>query len=306
MDHPYLQQVSHNINSLVSVGKVKEAYAAYKALIEKHPNVDLKSVKSLLDKKVVEHNNKIIDSKLLDMQVLFDSKDYAKAIVEMKSLLALSYDHKKLNSLYKKAQKLYEKKVNEDSKKMEVYRYEYFMKLLDESHDKFLSELFRLDKSINANKKTHEFTALFRKKLIDKLIDSKKDLIRSENVEALNSFLEKLKSIDSNSDKVKDLELKISRIKVSDTSQKQIEFLFNARSELDVLMRMKKFDKAMKLAEEIIALDPKSSRAKRAFNKAKKSLYYQTRNLTVDLIVSEKSDLKSEFKSNPKAFVYFL
>jgi hypothetical protein len=72
---------------------------------------------------------------------------------------------------------------------------------------------------------------------------------------------------------------------------------------LDTLVKLKKFDKAMKAAEEILKVDPENKEAKEVLEDSAGKYKDQVKDLAVDSINKNLQGLKTEYDKDKTKFI---
>lgn len=301
---PYFDQVERNIKSLIGEQKFKEAYSLVKQLLAKYPgDKDAENLKKLVEKEVVASNQRLIDSKMPGLKKLFSEKKFPELVKECKALLKFDPDHKELVSLMNKAIKQYQEETSESLKNIEDSSRKMLEKLLSENPDRLVDELFSLDKAYAGNEVMKNVTSEYREKLIERLINEKEDLIYSDKFEAIDSFVKRLENISPTSQRVKDLKEMLRVLRHEAQTNDKREFLYKGGKHLQTLLRLKKFDKALQVAEELLEVNPNDKFARKVCNVARKKLYGVTRNDCVQLLLDHREEWQKELQSTPNSFV---
>ncbi len=301
---PFFEQLKQNILALVSSGKAKDAYSRAKQLLAQYPDdEDVRRIYREVAEVIGDENERLVEKALPALEASFDTGDYAKVLSEAGRLLKFAPKHGDLKDLFFKAQRAYAEKLEHSVDLMEARHRQRFEELLANSPESLNEELFSLDMANPNNDVLHKLTSEFRDRLIEKLIKEKEELIYSDKFEAFEHFLSELRRIDPKSKRVMDLERLMKAGQGEMMQEDRLEFLYRGQQHLKTLLRLKKFDKAMKVAEEILVADPKASYAKRGLSEAKRKLYGESRAAAVDLVIAEREALKKSFQAEPQSFL---
>ncbi|MBD3360495.1 hypothetical protein GF366_01700, partial [Candidatus Peregrinibacteria bacterium] len=292
-DKAYFSQVEQNINHLLSEGKYREAHNLCLKYLAKYPEEKrFEKLKEKIEKRVTEQNEKVIKQKLEEIKPLYKEEKYKEILKNLEPLLRIAPQNEKLKKEIIKAQEKYKEKTKELQKKFEEEKNEKFTKLLNEDEERLIDELFLLERDNPGNIEVQKITNKFRDKLIQKKIKRKTDLIYSDKYDAIYNFIDQLKKIDDKNKRIIELVKLVKSREHGNQLTEKSEFIYDAENHLITLMKLKKYDKAIKVAEEILDLDPSNKKAKKILKKAKKKYYKQTRKFAIDTIYKKIDKLK--------------
>jgi hypothetical protein len=148
-----------------------------------------------------------------------------------------------------------------------------------------------------------KITRDFKSLLIKRKIDENRELIYSDKFSAIHNLIIQLKKINPEDSQIKKLELATKGNKHLDQTAKKDDFVYGAVQHLDTLMKLKKFDKAMQVAKEILEINPQHTSVKNTYKKARKAFYNQTRDLSIDQIKSAHDQELASEQKNPEKYV---
>jgi len=300
----FIKQAERNINLLLTEKKYREAYQKCDALLQQFPDdTAILSLKERVESDVKIENDRVISVKLDKIAPLWGSGDYALILKELKGLLKLDANSAKLNSLYKKAQKLYAAKVKEMEEDFQAEQKSRLQKLFEESPDLLLDELFSLDRNNPGNPKVYKLTTFFRDKIIKQKIDSKAELVYSDRFDAIANFISELKRIDEKNVRIAELESMLRHWRNDEQFNQKSEFIYNGRQHLETLMKLKKYDKAMQVAKEILKIDINNKFAKKILKRAERGFFLKTRDFAIKSIESSYNDLDDEYNVDKNKFI---
>jgi len=303
-DEAYFQQIEKNLHLLVAEKKYEEAYNTLNGLMNKYPDEPLlKSMKKEIETRVEDQNKEIINEKIKKIEPLWKQKDYAKILGELTPMRQICPDHGKLNKLIDKAQIKYQKEVQ----KLQKDYLKNQKKRLEEIHKQtpgmLLDELFNLEKQNVGNEMILELTHTYREKIIIQKIKEKEELLFSDKYGAIENFITQLKKINDKSPQISKLEKMTKGRQYGTQMEEKKEFVYKAKAHLDTLMKLKKYDKAIKTAKEILELNPDNLQIAKVLKKAKEELFYQNRDTAADNIEKSLPALKAEYKKDKSKFV---
>jgi hypothetical protein len=304
MSSAYIDQVEQNINNLLANKKFKEAYDLANELVDKfsHDGKTFK-IKKQVEEAVRNENERIVKNGIKEIKEMWKNKEYTEIIKKLKNLITISPENSKLQRLEQKAQLEYRDEIQRLQIEFKKNQNIKFYKLLEENEEKLIEELFRLEKNNQGNKETLEITKFFRDKLIDKKIKENKKLLESEKFEDINNFLGQLKRIEKNNEKVSKLEKKINIKTYGSQKEESKEHTYRSVEQIIVLMKLKKYDKVIQGAEELIKSNKENKEIEKILKKAKKKFFNETKNLTIDSIKNHMQELREEYKKNKDSFI---
>ena len=128
------------------------------------------------------------------------------------------------------------------------------------------------------------------------MISDQKNLLYSDKFSEIESFIKQLKAIDPDNKRIKDLYPFLQDWKTLHQTEKKREFIFQGKEHLSNLFKLKCYDKALKVCEELLDLEPDSKEILKFKKKAKSFLFTQTRELSVKSLLKEMKGLADEFK----------
>ncbi len=304
MSNPFFAQVKSNIIHLLSEKKFSEAYSKCNEILNKYPdNKDFYDLKERIESEVEKRNLQALEDKLKELKSLWKEEKFTEIIAELRNLRKTMPNNKKLENELKKAQEAYREQVLKLQKKFLKKQRENLEEILRTSPEKLPKVLFQLQKNNLENKEILSLTKEYQEKIIDKKLSEKSQLLGSEKFRDIEHLIEDLKKIDPTSDKLKKLEQKLRSEKVSKQGEEKKEYVYKGKQNLETLIKLHKYDKAIKAAEEILEVNPQDSSTKKALEKAKSLYYIQTRDLTIKEIDQEKQNLKNSYKKNKEDFI---
>lgn len=300
----YYEQLEQKISALLSDKKFKEAFSLCKDSILKYPSeARFVKLKSKIEKAVEEENEEIIKNKLEAMKPLWKEEKYLEILKQLKDLLLASPNNSKLKSLYLDAEKYYKKQFEKLNEKFNKEQHKRLDEVLEKNPGQLTEELYILEKENPGNQNVKNLVLEYEDKFIEKKIKDKKDLLNSNKFDAIENFIDELRKIDKYNKRIPELEKRINANKFEGEITETKEFVYSGEKHLDTLMKLKKFDKAIKAAEEILRVDPKNIAAQEVLNSAQEKYKIQLRDLAVDSIEKDFQNLKAEYQKDKTKFI---
>lgn len=302
-DNPYFSQIKQNIISLMSDKKYKQAYELCVNILSKFPDETLfVNLKEKIEKEVEEENNSLIDQKLEESKKLMNNKKYQEALTLLVPLLKLSPNNKKLKNIIVDAQGKYKEEIDKLQTKFEQTKRKEFLELFEKDENKLTSELFFLEASNSTNIRIMNIVKEFRDKLIEKKIKEKEEMIYSDKFDAIYNFIEQLKKIDKTNKRVLDLEEMIKMRQHENQIGQKDEFVYQGENYLSTLMKLKKYDKAIKVANEILSVDKDNKKIQEILKTAENNFFNKSKEEVIDLILGNSNNTKTEYTSDKSKF----
>ncbi len=303
-ENPFADQLQKNIQNLLAEKKFKDAYELCDKAIEKYPEEkELRKLKTFIEDKIREGNLKYIEAELQKLDSLWEKNAYPEILRKLFSLLELDKTNEKLKRLYKKAEDAYKDEIDNFQKKYVKSESEKLDKLFKEDENKLIETLLELEKNNRGNTVINTLVKDYKNKVIKRKIEEKQDLIFSDKYEDIQNFVIQLKKIDGDNPEISKLEHSINSRKLGNQIDNKNEFIFEGQGNLNTLMKLKKYDKAIQVASEILQMDPKNAFASKVLEQAKRKFYGQTKNASIDVIKKDSGKLKEEYSKNPSQFV---
>lgn len=305
MEEAFFRQIRRNIESLIVEGNLTEAYIRCKEILEKHPNqkgiIDLKKE---VEEKMVAENREIIKTGIKEVKSLSNKNNKEQALKKLKELLDLSPNNENLKRLYLKIQKRYKNELDKARKVFLNHKTEELQKLMDiDDMTKLLQVLQTLSREYQENKEIQALAKSYREKIVEKEIRKKEELLSSTKFDDIDGFLNDLKKIDESSSAIKNVEAYIRKRKMGNQVENVEEFIFSSEDNLITLMKLKKYEEAVIVANEILKTSPENNNVKRILKKAKRKAFFLNQKEAVRRILQRLPALKAEYKKNKANFI---
>ena len=300
----YFDQFEQKINVLLTEKKYRDAFNLCKEILLKYPEEKrFIKIKEKIEEAVSEENERIIKEKLEGLNPLWKEEKYSQILRTLKELLQVDPNSLKMKKLYQEAEILYRKqfeKFQEDFNKKQNRR---LTDLLDNNPLILMEELYILERENPNNESVKKLVADFRDKLIAKKIREKEELLNSTKYDVIENFIQELIKIDKGNGRIQELEKQIKKRKFSTETDQTKEFVYSGEKHLDTLMKLKKYDKAIKVANEILTIDKNNVPVKRILEKANGKYLNQLRNLAAASILDHFQELKTKYSQDKSNFI---
>lgn len=303
-ENAYFDQAEQNIKLLIAEKKYKEAYISCKKFLEKFPDESrFIKLKEEIEHDVDEENQTVIEKKLNEIKPLWKQEKYIEILKQLRELLKIAPSSKKIQELMAEAQESYKKEINKLTEDFEKKESERLNELMEKDEKRLIDEMFLLEKSNPGNKSVLALTKKYRDKLIDKKIHEKEYLIYSDKFDDIANLISQLKKIDDKNAQIDHLEKLIKTRKLGEQVDDKNEFVYKGEQYLITLMKLKKYDKALQVASEIMAVDKSNKNIPKIYEKAEKGFYKQTRKDVINIIIQNQPQLHEEYSKNKDKFI---
>lgn len=300
----YFQQIVQNINSLVADKRFNDAYKlCIRHLEENTDSKELREAKERIEQLVEEENKKIMKERIEEVKLLIKDGKYRDALVKVKPIFKLAPNDDKLKKLIMQAQEKYKEQVEKLEIEFENKQSERLTKILNEDPETLINELFDLERSNPGNPDVMRLVAEFRDKLIEKKINQKRELLASGKYADIMNLISQLKIIDPKNSRIAKLENdeKIKQHNKQKAGQK--EFEYEGSIHLETLMKLEKYDEAMRVAMEILAVSKENKEVSKTLKKAEKKAYQTNRGIVIQILNQEIPKTKTEFKASKGDYI---
>ena len=300
----YFEQLEQKINFLLTDRKFKEAFALCKEYILQYPEESrFIKIKNKIEKAVEEENEKITKDKLEAIKPLWKEEKYIDILKILKDLINASPNNAKLKSLYLDAENLYKKQFEKLNAKFNEEQRKRLNNVLQNNPGQINEELYILEKENPGSLNVKNLVLEYQDKLIEKKIEDKKELINSDKYDIIENFLEELKKIDKSNKRIQDIEKELKSRKLEGEIGQTKEFVYGGEKHLDTLLKLKKYDKAIKTAEEILKVDPNNINVRKVLKYSEKKFQNQLKYLAAESIEKNFQNLKEEYEQDKKKFI---
>ncbi len=300
----YFEQLEQNINGLIANEKYREAYNLCKEILNKFPDEKrFLTIKAKIEEAAADKNNRIIEAKLEAMDPLWDQKKYVDILRGLKDLINLAPNNEKLKKLFAKAQNYYAEQMEELKIEFKEKQNTRLTELLNTNPDQLVNELFELEMENPGNTTVREIAMEFRDRLIAKRIAEKDELIHSDKYEAIENFIGQLKKVDPKNPRIATVENIVEQQKLGTLIAQKKEFAYSGFRHLDTLMKLKKYDKAIKVANELLAVEKSNSKITNILKSAERKYFKQTKMICIENIIAESNKLKEEYQKDKSAYI---
>ncbi|HMR01200.1 MAG TPA: hypothetical protein PKA32_02310 [Candidatus Gracilibacteria bacterium] len=300
-----LKEAIQRIKNLIEHEKWQEAHRACLEILRYDPeNLQVIRLKNKIEKAVQKVNKRAINEDIQKLKPLWKEKNFQKLLDHLKELRPYRKQHKALDHFISKVDKAYAKAYAENQKEYFEAEMKNIQKLLEQKeYQKAILAAQKLRITKYHEKDVKRLILKIKNEWIAHEIADNKKLLESDKYEDALLKAQQIKKIDPESEKIKHLikttKDKYQRHKVVE----QRDFIYKGLEKTRTLMQLKKFDKALQAASEILDVDPENKKAQYMFQVAKrKALKNDNRALRRQMKKSKK-ELKEEYKKDKSKFI---
>lgn len=218
-------------------------------------------------------------------------------------LLKTAPNNEKLKRKIEKAQKLYTKKINRLEEEFIEKQEKKLKELIDKDPQQFIKELLSLEQENPGNIKVKELTQNFKEEIIDKKIARMKELLQSNKYSDIQNLISQLKKIDPENEKIIEIEEDLKRRKYGTQMENLGNYIYKGEQHLKTLMKLKKYEKAIIVANEILHLDTKNKNTEKTLKKAQAKSYITTREEMIKIISESNAKLAIDYRADKSTFI---
>ena len=300
----YLDQAEQNIVSLINQKRLRAAHDKCLEWLAKFPGEKrFLKLKSTIEDAVEDQNQEFVDNSIIKAKKHLSEQKYLQALEVLKPLLKLTKKPRKIESLIIEAQEKYKAETDRLQKEFIRRQRTNLDQLLKTDLNQLQSRLFSLEQQNAGSKIVKDLVFEYREKIIAKRIQEKSALINSKKYDDIYHFLEQLKKISLHSPQIENLTNKIKLRQHSRQLEQKKESIYENKQHLISLLHHKKYDKAIKVADEILAQSPGDKAVIDAKTMASKAFYKQTQEITIQHIKKDLPGLETQYKQEKEQFI---
>jgi len=300
----YIQQNEYKIKNYIAEKNFEKAFETYKDLAQKFPyHKDLRYIKSEIEKSFEIENDKKIKLKLEEIKDEWKNNNYGNILKELKPFLDIAPNNKKLKKQYLKAAKLYKKEIENNQKEFRKKHEKVLNILIDGNVNEFLSELNSIETQYAGNQFVKDFIKEYKSKFIENKINKNTDLIYSNKFDVTEILIEKLKKVDKNNQKIKEIEKGVRLRRYQSQEYQQTESIYEGMKNVETLLKLKKYAKAYKASKELIKVAPKNEEIKKYLNIAYKKLKGTNLDQSTKIILNNQNKLIEDYIKNKSNYI---
>ncbi len=267
-------------------------------------NIRIIRLKNKIESSVSKLNREAVKKDLLMLQPLWEQHKYLEILKYLEKLQPFVADYPPLLQIIKKAKLAYNKQVYEQQEQYYKESYARIIKLIEE---KKFGESLRESEKLRLLKINEDQIKKLIKKIrsdwINNEIQSNQTLIQSTRYEDILFLYQNLRRIDPNSALLEMLIRKTKKDYQLYKVEEKKEFIYKGTEQIRTLYLLKKFDKALRAAKEILEIDPRNKEIKKLYAKSQKKYQLQLeKEVIAQMLISQKqyknlyADNKNNFK----------
>lgn len=300
-----LSEAIQRIKNLMSQEKWLDAHRACLEILRFDPeNLKIIRLKNKVEKQVKKINIRAIKEDIKNIQPLWKEKKYGELLEHLKELEPYRDEYKPLDRFIKKVQKAYLSEATDNQKEY----YEAELKRIEQlAADKKFQEAIRAAQKLRiARKKDNQLKQKVQRikdLWVEQELKANETLFKSEKYEDALLKAQEIKKIDLSSQKIEgvinSLKKKYQQYKVMEKR----DFIYKGLEKAQTLLQLKKYDKAMQVAQEILGVDPENKKAQYLFSKAKRKLAKSTNSELRKQMKKSQKNMKEKYKKDKNEFI---
>lgn len=300
-----MKEAYERIMSLIADEKWRDAHRACLEILRFDPdNIKIIKLKSKIEKNVQKINRKAIRDDLDKLDPLWKEKRYEELLVHLRDLEPYIIDYPQLKNIIIKAENGYKKQFSSQQEGYFQSEKESVKKLIEQkNYQEALKSAEKLKTLGLHEDEMKKVISIIHKSWIQSEIEKSSALLNSEKYEDILLFYQGLLHIDSNSDVVKKKIEATKKVYEKKKIELKRETLYKNFEKMRTLFQLKKYDKALEVAQENLAIDPYNKNIlkfmKQAKGKEEKAVFKEL----ARQIKSSYRLMKEERKKNKKDFV---
>lgn len=299
-----LKDAYKKIKQLIAEEKWLDAHRACLEILRFDPdNIKIIRLKNIVEKKVRKINVKAIKEDLKKLKPLGKKGKYEELLEHLKELEPYVPDYPPLKKIIAKAQNEYKKIVTEKQKN---YFFEEIENIKDLLKKKKYQEALRNAEKLRIlkmnEKEVREWITKIRTTWIDNELKLNEALLKSSKYEDILIFLQKIKRIYPEYEKLNRIIDSFKKKNKEFQIEQKKDFIYIGIEKTRTLIQLKKYEKAVQAAREILDIDPENSQAKRLHLLASKKESKQMNRELVKQMTGSSREMKKLYKKNKKDF----
>ncbi len=266
-------------------------------------NIKIIRLKSKIENKVRNLNRDSVKKDLEMLEPLWKEKKFADILAYLQKLQPFTADYPPLLQVIKKAQEAYNEQVYEQQEEYFGKDYERILQLIKEK--KFGESMREAEKlrllKINESQ-VRKLIGKIRTDWINSEIQENQTLLQSQRYEDILLLYQRLLRIDSKSTLLEKLIKQTKKDYQFYKIDEKKEFIYKSTEEIRTLYLIKKYDKAIKAAKEILDIDPRNKEIKSLYSRSQRKYHKQLQKEVIAQMLGSQRQYLPIYKENKKAF----
>ena len=300
-----MKEAYERITALISEEKWRDAHRACLEILRFDPdNIKIIRLKTRIEKTVQKVNRKAIRDDLDKLDPLWKEKRYEELLTHLKDLEPYVIDYPELKNIIIKAENGYKKQVSGQQEGYYQTERNNIKKLMEQKD--YQEGLRTAEKLRTLGLHEEEMKKIIkdiRKNWIQEEIDKSQSLLDSEKYEDILLFYQGLLRIDSKSEMVKKRIESVKKVYEKHKIELKRETLYKNFEKMRTFFQLKKYEKALEVAQENLAIDPYNKNILKFIKKAKGKEEIAVFKELARQIKASHRQMKEERKKNKGAFV---
>lgn len=299
-----LQDYVDKAEQLLTEKRYQESYALLNQVLEVDPEYGPAiRMRKRVENAVNEANRAVIDEKKKEIKNLIGEQKYPEALSLAQEIFRYAPQSKDLIKIVIKTKNLYAKSRQKEIENfLQSVKKELANLSSQEKGEEMLQKAFEYLQNYANIKGLRETVADIRSKWVEQELKKQKEFLHSEKYEEILKYLLKLENIEPQC-KALQKALRIIRERYYDTQiEAKREFIYRGKEHLRTLLNLRKYEKALLVAQEILNANPKDRYAASAVKKCQQKIKVLLRNEIAQQIKENFPLLKEECKAKKSAF----
>jgi len=301
----FLNEKIQEVNNFIKEGDLRKAHLACQEILEVDPeNSKASRLIRKIEEQIRANNIKAVKKDIKNLEPLWKEQKYGELIEKYQKLLTYVPGYKPLEKLILKADKKFRaaaalsKKefiTNAKTTLQEFFNQKKYQEVIKQSQK--IGVVYPEDSELQ------NLMRKFRIKVIDIQLADKKIFLASENYEKIIKYLYDLLKVEPTHKKLQTLIDKYKSRRASQQVSERRDYFFRGSENLKTLYQLKKYDKVIEGAQEMLTVDKKNTFAKSMLRKASRKLKRQIyRELHIRMKQARRL-LRDEYQADKSKFI---
>ncbi|PKL36826.1 hypothetical protein CVV38_02935 [Candidatus Peregrinibacteria bacterium HGW-Peregrinibacteria-1] len=286
----YIKEASEQIKVLIANSEFQKAnMLAMKTLTYFPDSSKIISLRKRIIKEVKQRNKDLVKFKIIQSKKLSKEENYPEAIKLLKEAQKLDFTNNKIYRLLFKNQEKYKKYLEDYFETHFAQQEQRLAQLAKENPETMIATVKKIELNSPPNKKIQKLVQDYQNQYIDYKIKQNKDLLASTKYTSIETLVKTLKGKTREDNlKIRELESKIKLRQLQDQKHEKYDFIYESKKNLNTLIQLKKYPKALQFIDEILTIAPEDPELLKKKKHIKKKLFSLNRDQIVLQILGEK------------------
>ncbi len=300
-----LDDLYNTIYQLIQEEKWAEAHRACLEILNCDPeNIKVIRLKNKIEKEVHLINRNAVKEDLKTLEPLWKEEKYEELLLHLKKLTPYVNDYPDLTSVIKKAENLYAAQLSKQQQSVWQEEVKHIEQLIAEKQfPQALENTEKIRKYLLDPELYHNLIVKIKKAWIDDELSKNNALLSSNKYEDIEFFYQSLLQIDPTSKKLHDLFAAAKKHAQQLNIEEKRDFIYKGLEEIRTLLQLKKYEKVVRGAEEILAIDPLNAEAQKFSKNAKKKIEKERDEALIKQMESAQKETLKAYQKDKEGFI---